>query len=34
MNWTTHIRSEFARLDKHPDDRVVEELTQQPGRHV
>ena len=28
MNWTTHIRSEFARLGKPADDSVVEELAQ------
>ena len=28
MNWARHIRSEFERLGKHPDDSVVEELAQ------
>jgi putative ABC transport system permease protein len=28
MNWTTHVRSEFARLGKQVDESVVEELAQ------
>jgi len=28
MNWTTHVRSEFARRGKHVDESVVEELAQ------
>jgi hypothetical protein len=28
MNWRTHVRSEFARLGKHVDETVVEEMAQ------
>jgi putative ABC transport system permease protein len=31
MNWTSHIRSEFARLGKPVDESVVEELAQHAG---